>query len=82
MGPPNVEEPRERGGGSATWLDGDRETGPTRSAVGGGGTSLISKPKSPYFAHAKRGITASLTRVISRSAYTESVRVFGTVVAL
>jgi hypothetical protein len=68
MGPPNVEEPRERGGGSATWLDGDRETGPTRSAVGGGGTSLISKPKSPYSADEKRDMTASLTRVISLSA--------------
>lgn len=55
---------------------------PTPSAVGGGGTSLSSKPKSPYSAHEERGITASLTRVISRSAYTESVRVFGTVVVL
>jgi hypothetical protein len=50
-------------------------SGPIRSAVGGGGTSHISKPKSPYSAHEMRDMTASLMRVISLSAYTDSFRV-------
>jgi hypothetical protein len=35
----------------------------------------ISKPKSPYSAHEERDMTASLMRVISLSAYTDSFRV-------
>jgi hypothetical protein len=72
MGWLNVQQPRESGGGCTRWPDGRVWPGERADPLGRRCADHLNSPshisKSPYSAHEKRDMTASLMRVISLSA--------------